>query len=162
MHSEFRSFTREFLRLRILITKHKYFGFVLLCLRLFVGIGLLLFAWDMLTDFLSIYTGKSETPILISDFKYALICDLCYFVGGLLLTLGYWTRVVAVIVTFFLGRQVYSLHSFAQHKYEFDQLNAAYAYLIVIFVLLVTGSGRYTIHNLWKGSAKPRMRRICS
>ena len=114
------------------------------CVRIYLGLGLLargvLLAFNLRTEFFMDLLAQSDEPWLISGMLLHYV-TAAHFIGGIMLTIGFFTRVAALVQIPILAGAVFFVHR-QDGLFALGQsleLSALVLFLLVVF--LVTGSG---------------------
>ncbi len=128
----------------ILKQKDKFQDYALLVLRLFMGITFIIYATKKIQNFdtyVALFSDKLDLPLPLLNLYLVIGAE---GLGGLLLVLGVFTRLVSIpltitmITAFFL---VNLSNGFAASKFGIE---VPLAYISILFILFAFGAGKYS------------------
>ncbi len=118
-------------------------------LRIYLGIGLfvrgVLFFYDV-AAFTAVL--PAETPAWVASGGLLKVVALIHIIGGALIAVGLWTRIVALVqIPILFGAVFLSVAGLfsANQSFEFSTL-----VLFLLVLVFVYGSGRWSVEHYWK------------
>jgi uncharacterized membrane protein YphA (DoxX/SURF4 family) len=129
------------------------------CIRIYLGLGLLARGLLLITNTSTGYfvdlLQRAGQPWLVTGTMLHYVM-LAHFIGGLLLTIGFLTRLAAIVQIPVLAGAVFFVHRqdglFAMgQSLEFSAL-----VLFLLVVIAIAGAGKYSLDYVTFGSAKEK------
>jgi putative oxidoreductase len=119
-------------------------GIALLIMRLGIGALMLTHGWPKLMRLIEGGEIVFRDPLGIGTVTSLIFAMLAEFVGSILIMLGIATRMASAALIFTMAVAVFMVHA----DDPFARKELGLIYMLVYIVLLITGSGKYSLDRL--------------